>query len=186
MEHITFTKHISAITSKISELEKQKNIEIWSLFQYPILLQIYKELCAKIPETKLIEYNNLFNKSIHPVLNKQELINKYDKIGITQNKKYKYITIINELWNKLSYLWIPIDIKYEKEISHYQKQLSQLDNNENLKNILSIFEDEIKNSVSIEDLENKLKKHYTSDIIQNNLMDLLEDTKNILSILFKL
>lgn len=186
MENISFIRQIFMIRNQIYELEQQKHNEIWNQFQEPLVMQIYKDLCNRIPETKSIRIQQLFNKSIHPSLNKEELLSKYASLKINFNRLSKIRLLVNDFWLKLATIWLPIDVKYDKQISDLRNHLVQLDSSPELEGILSTFDATVEQSKTVGEVEDKIKKFSVTPQIRDNLLELLECTKNILQVHYQL
>ena len=186
MENISFIRQIFVIRNQIYQLEQQKHNEIWNQFHDTLLLQIYKDLCSRIPETRTIMVQQLFNKAIHPSQNKEELLSKYAKLKLNFNRMNKIQMTVNDFWIKLSSLWTPIDMKYDKQLGELRNHLVQLDTSPELEGILSKFESTIQQSSSLKELEEKIKRENTTPQIKENLLEILDCTKNILDVHYQL
>jgi hypothetical protein len=174
------------IRNQIYQLEQQKHNEIWNQFHDSLVLQIYKDLCSRIPETKSILVQQLFNKTIHPSQNKEELLSKYAKLKLNFNRMSKIQLTVNDFWLKISSLWAPIDIKYDKQLEELRNHLVQLDSSPELEGILSKFEYTIQQSSSLKELEEKINRENTSPLIKENLLEIFDCTKNILDVHYQL
>lgn len=186
MENISLICQIFVHRNQIKDLEKQKHSEIWNQFTDQLTLQIYKDLCARIPETKEISVQQLFNKTIHPNQNKEELLFKYANLRIHPNRMNKIRLQLNDFWVRLGSIWLPVEIKYEKQILELKNQLSYIDSSPDLEHILNTFNDIIENSKSVKEVEDTIKNFSTTQQIMDNLLELLEFTKNILEVHYEL
>ena len=186
MENISFIRKIFVIRNQIYQLEQQKHNEIWNQFHDSLVMQIYKDLCSRIPETKSIMVQQLFNKTIHPSQNKEELLSKYANLKLNFNRMSKIQLTINDFWLKLASLWTAIDIKYDKQLAELRSSLVQLDCSSELENILSAFESTIQKSKSLQELEEKIKRENIVPQIRENLLEIFDCTKNILDVHYQL
>jgi hypothetical protein len=186
MENISFIRQIILYRNQINQLEQKKQDEIWNKFHDSLVMQIYKDLCTRIPETKSISVQQLFNKKIHPSQNKEELLSKYANLKLNFNRMSKIQLTVNDFWLKLASLWEPIDTKYDKQIAELQNQFVQLDTSPELEEIISKFEYSIQKCKSIKELEEHIQKHTTTPSIKYNLKEIFDSTKNILDVHYQL
>ena len=186
MENISFIRQIFVFRNQIYQLEQQKHNEIWNQFHDALIMQIYKDLCSRIPETKSIAVAQLFNKTIHPSRNKENLFSKYSNLNLNFNRMSKIQLIINDFWLKLASLWIPIDMKYDKDLLELRSQLLQLDTTPELDQIISKFESIIQKCKSIQEAEEHIKRESTTPHIRNSLQEIFDCTKNILNVHYQL
>jgi hypothetical protein len=186
MESISFIRQIFVIRNQIDQLEQKKHNETWNRFNDSLIIQIYKDLCSRIPETKSIMVQQLFNKTIHPSQNKEQLLSKYADLKLNFNRMSKIQLTVNDFWLKLASLWAPIDMKYDKQLTELRSTLLRLDSSSELEGILSIFESTIQKSKSIQELEEKIKRENTVPHIRENLLEIFDCTKNILDIHYQL
>ena len=186
MENISFIRKIFVIRNEIYQLELQKHNEIWNQFQESLVLQIYRDLCIRVPETKSIVIQQIFNKTIHPSQNKDELLSKYANLRLNFNRMNKIQLIVNDFWLKLASLWVPIDMKYDKQLDELRTQLVQLDMSEEIEEILSKFEYIIKECKSLQEVEENIKRVDKTSQIRYDLLELFDCTKNILDIHYQL
>lgn len=186
MENISFIRQIILFRNQIYQLDQQKHDEVWNQFQDSLVIQIYKDLCSRIPETKSINANQLFNKKIHPSQNKEELLSKYSNLKLNFNRMSKIQLTINDFWLKLASLWEHIDIKYDKQIAELRGQFVQLDTSPELENILSTFESSIQKCKSLKEVEEQIQRHSTTPYIRDNLQEIFDCTKNILDVHYQL
>ena len=181
MEHTNYINEILKLTQQIKELQDSRITEIWHQFNTNIINNIYLELCNKITETKMIPLDKLFNISVHPNLNKQELLNKYYNLGIKKERFRKILPIVNTIWLKIASICKPFDLKYINNLLNLQNELNRLESKEVLVNLIDVYENKLNNSKNIEELENMLKTENNSD-----LLDLFNDTKPILKFHYEL
>ena len=181
MEHTNYINEILKVTKQIKELKDSQITEIWNQFNTNIINNIYLELCNKITETKMIPLDKLFNITVHPNLNKQELLNKYYNLGIKKERFHKILPIVNTIWLKIASICKPFDLKYINNLSILKDELNRLENRELFNEIITKYESKINNTKNIEELENMLKTENNSD-----LLDLFNDSKQILKIHYEL
>lgn len=186
MENISLICQIFINLTQIKNLEKQKHSEIWNQFTDALTLQIYKDLCIRIPETKEIAVQLLFNKNIHPNQNKDELLHKYANLRINPNRINKIRSQLNDFWVKIASIWLPVEIKYEKQIVELRNQLSYINSSADLEDILSTFDRIVENSTSVQEVEATIKNISTTQQIMDNMLELLDYTRNILTVHYEL
>jgi hypothetical protein len=186
MENISFIRQIFVFRNQIYQLEQQKHNEIWNQFHDSLVMQIYKDLCSRIPETKSIPAQQLFNKTIHPSQNKEELLSKYSNLNLNFNRMSKIQLAVNDFWLKLASLWTPIDMKYDKDLGELRNQLLQLDTSPELEQLLSKFDCIIQKCKSVQEVEQQMKRESTTPHIRDSLQELFDCTKNILDVHYQL
>jgi hypothetical protein len=181
MENSNYIKEILKINQQIRELKENRILEIWNHFNANIINGIYLELCAKITETKMIPIDKVFNITVHPNLNKHELLNKYYNLGIKKERFQKILPIVNTIWFKIASICKEFDLKYIHNLSTLKDELNTLENREAVIDIMETYENKINNTKSIEELEESIKIENSS-----NLLDLFNDTKQILKLHYEL
>jgi hypothetical protein len=180
MTSLNYIKQIPLLRSQYEELLNEYVVKIWSVINQNVIMNIYKELCIKIPEVKAIQIQTLFNKSIHPNDNRKILLDKLLSINPNKDRITKINIILNELFTKMSYLWKSIDDNYLPRLSIISKKIYEIDHNNNkLEQIFNVYENIINNYNDMGDIKRKIVS-IDDDVIRENVTELYNSTKNLL------
>jgi len=172
-----------------AECKKMKEAmigEMWAPFSDQLIHQIYLELCAKIPETKMIALQQLFNKTVHPSANQKELMNQYIKLGVPVEKVHHFFPILQGIWTQMVPIWKPVEVKFMNSLIPMYKQVSELEQNKEVMDLtFTTYQNMIHRTSNLKELEKELDT-ITDSTLQQNVMDLYEKTKEILTIHYQL
>jgi hypothetical protein len=180
MTSLNYIKQIPLLRSQYEELLNEYVVKIWTVIDQNTVMGIYKELCMKIQEAKVIQIQTLFNRSIHPNDNKKIILDKLACINPNKDRIAKITIIINELFIKMAPLWKTIDDTYLPRLSIISKQIYEIDhNNTRLDQIFNIYENIINNYSDMGDIKRMIVA-IDDDIIRENVTELYNSTKNLL------
>lgn len=179
-------KELVRLHAECKKMKQDMIGEMWAPFSDQLTHQIYLELCAKIPETKMIPLQQLFNKSVHPNANQKELMNQYIKLGVPVEKVHHFFPILQGIWAKMVPFWKPVELKFINSLLPIYKEVSDLEKNKEVMDVtFTTYQNMIEHATNLEKLEKEIAR-ITDSTLQQNVMDLYEQTKEILTIHYQL
>jgi hypothetical protein len=180
MTSLNYIKQINLLRSQYEELLSEYLIESWKPISQNVVMDFYKELCVKIPESKSIQLQTLINKSSHPNDNKKVILYRLSSINPNKDRISNLTIVINELWAKIETLYKPIDEKYLSKLSELSKKIYEIDHkNDKLEQIIKIYENIIYNYNDMSDIKTQVLA-ISDNEIRENVIELYNSTKNIL------